>query len=65
MNKICNEFDVDFDYFIEDKTSNKVKENNGGVVGCNNGTINNIPEDVLKNIIFRIETLEKKLTENN
>ncbi|CAM4047012.1 XRE family transcriptional regulator [Flavobacterium branchiophilum] len=38
MNKICNEFDVDFDYFIDDKTSNKVKKNNGRVVGCNNGT---------------------------
>jgi len=63
MNKICNEFDVDFDYFLDDKTTNKVKENNGGVVGCNNGTINNIPIDILQTIIKRIDEIEKKITD--
>jgi hypothetical protein len=61
MNKICYEFDVDFDYFLDDRTLNKVKENNGGVVGCNNGTINNIPDDILQTIIKRIDDIEKKI----
>lgn len=47
MDKICKIFDVNSDYFREEAQINKVKENNGGVVGYNNGTINNCPEIII------------------
>lgn len=52
MDKVCQEFEIDFSYFIKgDKHINKVKQNNGGaVVSCNNGTINNFPESIVEQI---------------
>ena len=50
MDKICKIFDVDSDYFKEDAQINRVKENIGGVVGNNNGTINNCPDNIIEQI---------------
>lgn len=50
MDKICKIFDVDSDYFKEDAQINRVKENIGGVVGYNNGTINNCPDNIIDQI---------------
>lgn len=52
MDKICKEFDVDFNHFTEGKQVNKVKKNEGsvGVIGYNQGTINLFPEDIIEQI---------------
>lgn len=50
MDKICKIFEVDSDYFKEDAQINRVKENIGGVVGNNNGTINNCPDNIIDQI---------------
>lgn len=61
MNKVCNEFEVDFEYFLDEKIVNKVKNNNGGSVGGSNFIINNtMPEGIIENILKRIEILEIK-----
>ncbi len=60
MNKICELFEVGFDYFVEEKNIYNVDRNIGGVVGCNKGTINNIPEGILENMLKRLEILETK-----
>jgi transcriptional regulator with XRE-family HTH domain len=60
MDKICKEFDVGFDYFIDDKHVNKVKENEGGVVGTNNGTINNFPENLVDQLKLLIDDNKQK-----
>ena len=53
MQKVCDYFEVDPAYFFNgDTIINNVhdNENNGGVMlGDNNGTINNFPEEILKN----------------
>jgi transcriptional regulator with XRE-family HTH domain len=62
MDKICKIFDVDSDYFKEDAQINRVKENIGGVVGNNNGTINNCPDNIIdqiKLILSENATLKK------
>ena len=60
MDKVCEEFDVDFDYFREEPQINKVKKNVGGVVGNNNGTINNCPESIIEQIQILIEDNKNK-----
>lgn len=61
MDKVCKAFEVDFDYFLEDKTTNKVKKAENCNIGCENGTINNnVPEGILENMLKRIEALENK-----
>lgn len=61
MQKVCEVFEVGFDYFVEDNQIYNVKKNLGAV--GNNSTVNNynIPEDILENILKRIELLEKKI----
>ncbi len=54
------ENEVGFDYFVEEKNIYNVDRNIGGVVGCNKGTINNIPEGILENMLKRLEILETK-----
>lgn len=58
MDKVCQFFDKDFDYFLEEKIVNNVKKNTG-LVGLNNvDTINNnFPENFLSEF--------KKLIEEN
>ncbi|WP_396178911.1 helix-turn-helix domain-containing protein [Flavobacterium sp.] len=62
MDKICALFDVDFDYFLEEKSNNKIKKPSNCNIGCTNGTVNNtIPEGLLERMLMRIEQLERKL----
>ncbi len=61
IDKICALFDVDFDYFLEEKSNNKIKKALNCNIGCANGTVNNaIPEGLLERMLLRIEQLEKK-----
>jgi transcriptional regulator with XRE-family HTH domain len=59
MDKVCKEFDVDFEYFIEEKQTNNVKKNEG-TIAYSVGTINHFPENIIdqiKNLI--IESKQK------
>ena len=49
MDKICKEFDVDFDYFTDEKQINKVKTNQGAIA-YNIETVNNFPENIVEQI---------------
>ena len=60
MDKVCKEFEVDFNYFKDDKQVNSVKKNVGGVVGNNNDTINNCPENIIEQIKLLIEDNKQK-----
>lgn len=60
MQKICEIFKVDFEYFLEENTTNNnVKKAENCNIGCNTGIINSMPEGVLENMLKRIENLEK------
>ena len=48
MDKICKIFDVEMEYFIEEKQINNIKTLNGSV--NNHGTINNCPENIIDQI---------------
>ena len=62
MNKVCEVFQVGFDYFLDEVTTNNVKKAENCNIGCENGTINNsFPEGLLENMLKRIAVLEKKL----
>ncbi|WP_344825274.1 helix-turn-helix transcriptional regulator [Chryseobacterium ginsenosidimutans] len=69
MQKVCDYFEVDPSYFLNgDTIINNVhdNENNGGVMlGDNNGTINNFPEEILKNQeqIAKLIEVQNKLIE--
>ena len=57
MDKVCQFFDKDFEYFLETKIVNNITENNGQV-SCEDFTINNnFPENFLEEF--------KKLVEQN
>jgi transcriptional regulator with XRE-family HTH domain len=61
MQKLCKEFDVDFEYFIENDSEKYVfknNENNNIVVGKIEVLNNNMPEGILENMLKRIEKLE-------
>lgn len=60
MDKVCKVFDKDFEYFVEEKTVNNVEKNKGGVVGVNNGTINNFPDNLIEQIKNLIEANKSK-----
>jgi transcriptional regulator with XRE-family HTH domain len=61
MNKVCEVFYAEFDYFLDDKTTNNLKKVENYNIGCTSGTINNtIPEGILENMLKRIEILESK-----
>lgn len=53
MQKLCEVFEIGFDYFIKNKENILI-----GKIGVLN---NNLPEGVLENILKRIELLEKSL----
>lgn len=60
MQKVCEIFEVDFEYFVEEKvTNNNVKKAENCNIGCNTGIINAMPEGILENMLKRIENLEK------
>ncbi len=65
MDKVCKEFDKDFEFFREQAQifNNNIEKNDGNVVNCNNGTINNCPENLLAQIknIFDENTQNKEI----
>jgi hypothetical protein len=65
ISKVCEVFQVGFDYFLDNEASNfsfeKVVKIKGGNVGCKIGTFNNnFPGGILENMLKRIENLEKE-----
>lgn len=58
MDKICREFEVDFDYFIDDKQVNNIKKLDGSI--NNHGTINLFPENIIEQIKLLIEDNKQK-----
>ena len=53
MDKVCNVFGVNFDYFLEDKKVFKIKNNTGVAVG-DNAIINTISEKLIEQYEMRI-----------
>lgn len=49
MDKVCKEFNVDFEYFTEEKQTNNVKKNEG-TIAYSIGTINHFPENIIDQI---------------
>lgn len=60
MDKVCQEFEVDFSYFLESKQVNKVKTNEGGVVGNNYAPIYNLPENIIEQLKKLVEESKGK-----
>jgi transcriptional regulator with XRE-family HTH domain len=61
MQKICEIFNVDFEYFMDGKSIIKIKKNSGFAVGDHN-TINiQTPEGILESMLKRIESIEKRI----
>ncbi|UPQ79969.1 helix-turn-helix domain-containing protein [Flavobacterium azooxidireducens] len=68
MQKICEVFNVGFDYFLDsdkEKFIFKKNENNNIIVGKIEVLNNSMPEGILENMIKRIEQLEKRLNLEN
>lgn len=59
MHKVCEVFDVGFEYFLENTQNYHVKSN-AGIVG-NNGTVNMTNEGFLESILKRLDNLEQKM----
>ncbi len=59
MDKVCKAFDVDFNYFVDDKQVNNIKKNKG-TIAYSIGTINNFPENIIDQIKLLIETNKQK-----
>ena len=59
MDKVCKEFDVDFEYFIEEKQTNNVKKNEG-TIAYSVGTINHFPENIIDQIKNLITETKQK-----
>ena len=62
MQKVCEVFEVGFEYFVEknnEKYIFKNNENNNIVVGKIEVLNNNMPEGIIENMLKRIEAIEK------
>ena len=65
MQKVCEVFEVGFEYFIEENsTNNNVEKAKNCNIGCSTGIINAMPEGILENMLKRLELLEKILQQN-
>ena len=67
MQKVCEVFEVGFDYFVENENEKyvfKKNQNNNIVVGKIEVLNNNMPEGILENMLKRLELLEKILHQN-
>ena len=65
MQKVCEVFEVGFEYYIEEEsTNNNVEKVKNCNIGCNTGIINTMPEGILENMLKRLELLEKILQQN-
>lgn len=63
MQKICETFEVGFEYFLEENTTNNnVEKAENCNIGCSTGIVNALPEGILENMLKRIEALEKRIT---
>jgi len=66
MQKVCDVFDVDADYFLEDGTIiNDIETNNGIVLNNNNGIVNSFPEELLKSVANNQEQITKLIDTQN
>ena len=65
MQKICETFEVGFEYFLEETGNTfiieKVENSNNNNIGYKIDVINSMPEGILENMLKRIEALEKKM----
>lgn len=62
MQKVCEIFEVGFEYFIEETTTNNnIDKATNCNIGCSTGIVNSTSEGVLENMMKRIEVLEKKI----
>ncbi len=69
MQKICEIFEVGFEYFVEEKETSinikKVENNPNSNIGCKIEAIHHhFPEGILENMLKRIENLENTLQQN-
>ena len=67
MQKVCDVFEVGFEYFVENENEKyvfKKNQNNNIVVGKIEVLNNNMPEGILENMLKRLELLEKILQQN-
>ena len=62
MDKVCNVFGVNFDYFLEDKKVFKIKNNTGVAVG-DNAIVNTISEKLIQQYEERIKELKETIAE--
>jgi len=66
IDKVCNIFDKDFSYFINDNVVNNTVKENKGQISCENFTVNNYPESILaeiQNLIIENKLLKDKISE--
>jgi transcriptional regulator with XRE-family HTH domain len=59
MDKVCKEFEVDSDFFMDDKQVNNVKKNEG-TIAYSVGTINNCPDSIVEQIKSLIKDSKQK-----
>ena len=67
MQKVCEVFEVGFEYFVENENEKyvfKKNQNNNIVVGKIEVLNNNMPEGILENMLKSLELLEKILHQN-
>ena len=69
MQKVCEVFEVGFEYFVEEKEISinfkKVENNPNSNIGCKIEAIHHhLPEGILENMLKRLELLEKILQQN-
>jgi transcriptional regulator with XRE-family HTH domain len=67
MQKVCEVFEVGFEYYVENENEKyvfKKNQNNNIVVGKIEVLNNNMPEGILENMLKRLELLEKILQQN-
>ncbi|NHN27372.1 helix-turn-helix transcriptional regulator [Flavobacterium jejuense] len=63
MQKVCEVFEVGFEYFVEDTGNTfiieKVENSNNNNIGYKIDVVNTMPEGILENMLKRIEAIEK------
>jgi len=67
MNKLCELFNVDFQYFLNDSCSQTNQENNNSAISIfgNPVVYNNLPENVIESIIKNQEQITKLIEMQN
>lgn len=63
MQKVCEVFEVGFEYFIEENsTNNNVEKAKNCNIGCNTGIINTMPEGILGKHVKAFRIIRKNIT---